>query len=81
LAAKAQAKKDAEKAKAKKGFSPLHALAFALLVNEEAAAQGDNGWTGWKALPRQRNEFLLKPFGEIRSRNVPKDDVQPVGLV
>jgi hypothetical protein len=65
-------------------FSALHALAFALLINAEAEAQGDNGWVEWKAPPRQpkpSRQFLLKPFGEILSRNVSKDDVQPVGLV
>ena len=34
-------------------FTPLHALSFAMLINDEAAAQGDNGWKGWVAEPRR----------------------------
>ena len=53
-----KAKKEAEakakeEAKAKKpSFTPLHALSFTMAINDEAAAQGDNGWTGWVAEPR-----------------------------
>ena len=63
--------KDKEDAEAKPppkkvcNFSPLHALYFAMLINEQAAKQGDNGWTGWKAPPLKTKTVqppFLKPF-------------------
>ena len=36
-------------------LTPLHAMFFAMLINDEAAAQGDNGWTGWVAKPREED--------------------------
>lgn len=63
----AKALKEAEK-KAKKdpkehgsSFSHLHALALAMLINDEAAAQGDNGWTSWVAEKSQTTKPEVPP--------------------
>ena len=42
-------------------FSWFHANAFAKLINDEAAAQGDNGWTGWVAEPRRPARQMVSP--------------------